>query len=110
MKKQALTLLLALLMVLPMFTACSENAADTENTAAETTATDFGETLDYWLRLELRSGTHRLNLSICPAAEFGVLTGDCSMSVYSRPFHKTLWALLDKKYNIQKRFDKVVHM
>ncbi len=40
MKKQALTLLLALLMVLPMFTACSENAADTpeETTAAETEA------------------------------------------------------------------------
>lgn len=39
MKKRALTLLIALLMVLPMFTACSENAADTETTAAETTAT-----------------------------------------------------------------------
>ena len=39
MKKQALTLLLALLMVLPMFTACSENAADKEETTAnETTA------------------------------------------------------------------------
>ena len=39
MKKQALTLLLALMMVLPMFTACSENAADnTEPTTAETTA------------------------------------------------------------------------
>ncbi|MBQ8479181.1 MAG: hypothetical protein IJ503_02205 [Akkermansia sp.] len=85
-------------------------AAELSKLAAETTATDFGETLDYWLRLELRSGTHRLNLSICPAAEFGVPTGDCSMSVYSRPFHKTLWALIDKKYNIQKRFDKVVHM
>ena len=35
MKKQALTLILALLMVLPLFTACSENAADTtEDTAA----------------------------------------------------------------------------
>ena len=39
MKKRALTLLIALLMVLPMFTACSENAADTETTAAETTTT-----------------------------------------------------------------------
>ena len=40
MKKRALTLLIALLMVLPMFTACSENAADTtETTAADTTAT-----------------------------------------------------------------------
>ena len=39
MKKQALTLLLALLMVLPMFASCSENAADkTETTAAETEA------------------------------------------------------------------------
>jgi len=40
MKKQALTLLLALLMVLPLFTACSENAADTteDTAAAETTA------------------------------------------------------------------------
>ena len=40
MKKRALTLLIALLMVLPMFTACSENAADTtETTAADTTTT-----------------------------------------------------------------------
>ncbi len=40
MKKRALTLLIALLMVLPMFTACSENAADKEETSpAETTAT-----------------------------------------------------------------------
>ena len=40
MKKRALTLLIALLMVLPMFTACSENAADNaETTAADTTTT-----------------------------------------------------------------------
>ncbi len=40
MKKRALTLLLACLMVLPTFTACSENAADKsdETAAAETTA------------------------------------------------------------------------
>ena len=40
MKKKALTLLLALMMVLPMFTACSENAADNtaETTAADTAA------------------------------------------------------------------------
>lgn len=40
MKKRALTLLLACLMLLPTFTACSENAADktTEETTAETTA------------------------------------------------------------------------
>lgn len=39
MKKRALTLLLACLMVLPMLAACSENAADKdESTAAETTA------------------------------------------------------------------------
>ncbi len=40
MKKRALTLLLACLMLLPSFTACSENAADKSNetTAAETTA------------------------------------------------------------------------
>lgn len=47
MKKRALTLLIALLMVLPMFTACSENAADNaETTANETEPTNTTPSAD----------------------------------------------------------------
>ena len=47
MKKRALTLLIALLMVLPTLAACSENAADnTETTANETTPTNTTPSAD----------------------------------------------------------------
>ena len=47
MKKRALTLLVALLMVLPTLAACSENAADnTETTATETTPTNTTPSAD----------------------------------------------------------------
>lgn len=75
--------------------------------AAERTTVEHGDTLDYWMRLELRCNGYELPISLCPAEEFGVYIGDCS-SVRARDFHNTLWNALDKKYNIQKRLDKAV--
>lgn len=82
--------------------------AELEKLADETTASDHGDTLDYWMRFELRSGDNRLSLSICPAEEFGVALGNCTASIRSRSFHKAVWTLLDKKFQVQKRFDKTV--
>lgn len=75
--------------------------------AAERTGIEHGETLDYWMRLELRHGEHKLPVSLCPAEEFGVHIQGCA-PLRARAFHKALWNALDKQYHIQKRFDKVV--
>ena len=82
--------------------------AELEKLADESTAVEYGDTLDYWLRFELRCGDKRLPLSICPSEEFGVNLGGCSTSVRSRSFHRAVWQLIDRRYNIQKRFDKIV--
>lgn len=75
--------------------------------AAEQTSVQCGNTLDYWLRFELRSGSHRLPVSICPAEEFGI-SGCTASNIRARAFHRTLWQLTDRKFGIQKRFDKIV--
>ncbi len=81
--------------------------ATLQQLAAERTGIEHGETLDYWMRLELRHGEHKLPVSLCPAEEFGVHIQGCA-PLRARAFHKALWNALDKQYHIQKRFDKVV--
>ena len=75
--------------------------------AAERTTVEHGETLDYWIRLELRCNEYALPISLCPAEEFGVHIQGCA-PLRARAFHKALWNALDKKYYIQKRLDKAV--
>lgn len=82
--------------------------SELQKLAAEKTGSDYGETLDYWLNFELRSGSNRLPISTCPAEEFGVNIGSCTTSVRSRSFHRAIWQFMDRRYNIQKRFDKIV--
>lgn len=82
--------------------------AELEKLVHENTITEYGDTLDYWLRFELRCGDKRLPLSLCPSEEFGVNLDGCSVSVRSRSFHRAVWQLMDSRYNIQKRFDKIV--
>ena len=82
-------------------------AKDLQQLADQSTGVERGDTLDYWLAFELRSGSHRLSVSSCPAEEFGVDIHSC-VPVRARNFHKLLWQFMDKKYAIQKRFDKTV--
>ena len=81
---------------------------DLQQLAEKTTGVECGDTLDYWLTFELRSGNHSLRVSACPAEDFGVDVANCA-PVRAREFHKLLWQFMDKKYAIQKRFDKTVH-
>ena len=82
-------------------------AAELQKLAAERTVVEYGDTLDYWLRFELRSGGKSLPIMICPAEEFGVRIGG-SHSVRSRSFHRAVWKFMDRQYGIQKRLDKIV--
>ena len=75
--------------------------------AKQTTAVEHGQTYDYWQTYQLRSGQAKRNIQTCPAQEFGVHIDGCS-AVRAREFHKAVWKLIDKKYDIQKRFDVVV--
>ena len=80
---------------------------DLQTLAKQQTTVEHGDTLDYWQQMELRSGQHRLPVAICPAKEFGVHVRGCE-PVYAREFHRLLWQMMDKQFDIQKRFDKVV--
>ncbi len=82
-------------------------AKDLQQLAEQTDRVERGDTLDYWLAFELRSGSHRLSVHTCPAEEFGVDIHSC-VPIRAREFHKLLWQFMDKKYAIQKRFDKTV--
>ncbi len=81
--------------------------AELQKLAAERTVVEYGDTLDYWLRFELRCGGKSLPIMICPAEEFGVRIGG-THSVRSRSFHRAVWKFMERQYNIQKRFDKIV--
>ncbi len=75
--------------------------------AEESTTVEHGGTLDYWQSYELRCGSHRLPVSTCPAEEFGVHIQGCS-PVRSRSLHRELWKLMERRFDIQRRFDQVV--
>lgn len=75
--------------------------------AEQRTTVEHGDTADYWQRLRLQSKGATLDIAICPAEEFGLHIDGCT-PVRSRSTHKALWALMDKNFNIQSRFDIVV--
>lgn len=79
----------------------------TKQLAKETLAVEYSDTLDYWLNFSLRNDGHELRFSLCPAEEFGIRFD--SVKLHAKSFHKTIWAMADKQFAIQKRFDKVVH-
>ena len=81
---------------------------DLQQLSDQNTEVERGDTLDYWLSFELRSGKQSLSVRSCPAEEFGVDIGSCSSPIRARAFHKLLWQFMDQQYAIQKRFDVVV--
>lgn len=85
----------------------SLSTSDLQQLAAQRTTVEHGDTADYWQRLRLQSNGSALDIAICPAEEFGLHIDGCS-PVRSRSTHKALWALMDKNFNIQARFDIVV--